>query len=107
MIALAPAWAAAPEAAIFAASQTAGVKIDTTSLLERARADHRLAGVLEAVRELDGVWLVGGAVRDVLLGRQAPDVDLVVEGTVDAATAALRSDDVAAIVVHDRFGTAR
>jgi tRNA nucleotidyltransferase (CCA-adding enzyme) len=52
--------------------------------------------------DVPGVWIVGGAVRDALLGRKPRDLDLVVEG--DAAAAARRLGEDA--VVHDRFGTA-
>jgi poly(A) polymerase len=47
-----------------------------------------MADVVQAVREaLPGAtaWVVGGAVRDRLLGREVDDVDLVVEGDVRAA----------------------
>ena len=59
------------------------------------------APLLERLRGLDGVYLVGGGVRDLLMGGAAPDLDLVVEA--DAVEVAKRiGDDV---VVHDRFGT--
>jgi tRNA nucleotidyltransferase (CCA-adding enzyme) len=59
------------------------------------------APLIERLRGLAGVYLVGGAVRDLLLRGAAPDLDLVVEG--DAAEVARRiGHDV---VVHDRFGT--
>ena len=48
------------------------------------------------------VFLVGGAVRDALLGLDPVDLDLVVEG--DAVELALRLDPEA--TVHERFGTA-
>jgi tRNA nucleotidyltransferase (CCA-adding enzyme) len=83
------------------------VTIDTTSLLERARADERLTGVLSAVAQIDGVWLVGGAVRDLLLARGAPDVDLVVDGPVAPVLEALAGEPGATVLEHDRFGTAR
>ena len=60
------------------------------------------APVLDALADVPGVWVVGGAVRDTLLGRDPRDLDLVVEG--DAAAAARRLGDDA--VVHERFGTA-
>jgi tRNA nucleotidyltransferase (CCA-adding enzyme) len=58
---------------------------------------------LEAVREAaqEPVYLVGGAVRDLLLGRPRADVDLVVEG--DAAALAARLGG--AEKEHERFGT--
>ena len=46
--------------------------------------------------------LVGGAVRDLLLGRVPRELDIVVEGDVAALAAAL--GDAAA--THERFGTA-
>jgi tRNA nucleotidyltransferase (CCA-adding enzyme) len=47
-----------------------------------------------------GVYLVGGAVRDLLLGGAPADLDLVVEG--DAAAVARQLGEPR---VHDRFGT--
>ncbi|HWO84226.1 MAG TPA: hypothetical protein VNM38_10635 [Solirubrobacterales bacterium] len=60
---------------------------------------------LEAVREAaaEPVYLVGGAVRDLLLGRPRADVDLVVEG--DAAALGERLGGASA--EHDRFGTVK
>lgn len=60
---------------------------------------------LAAVREAGGdpVYLVGGAVRDLLLGRGRADIDLVVEG--DAAALAERLG--AEVTSHERFGTAK
>ncbi len=62
-----------------------------------------------AVAALDGedaVYLVGGAVRDLLLGDDPHELDFVVEG--DAVAVARRAAERAGgrIVVHDRFGTA-
>jgi tRNA nucleotidyltransferase (CCA-adding enzyme) len=60
---------------------------------------------LRPVREADDapVYLVGGAVRDLLLGRGRADIDLVVEG--DAAAFAARFG--AEVTSHERFGTAK
>jgi tRNA nucleotidyltransferase (CCA-adding enzyme) len=57
------------------------------------------------VREAGGdpVYLVGGAVRDLLLGRGRADIDLVVVG--DAAALAARWG--AEVVSHERFATAK
>src|SRR4051794_13762810 len=46
---------------------------------------------LELVREAVGepAWLVGGALRDRLLGRPVLDIDIVVDGDVRAAAAAV------------------
>jgi tRNA nucleotidyltransferase (CCA-adding enzyme) len=64
-------------------------------------AHPELAAVREAATE--PVYLVGGAVRDLLLGRGRADIDLVVEG--DAAALAARLD--AEITEHERFATAK
>lgn len=60
---------------------------------------------LDAVRRKaqQPVYLVGGAVRDLLLGRPRADVDLVVEG--DAAALATRLGG--AEKEHERFGTVK
>jgi tRNA nucleotidyltransferase (CCA-adding enzyme) len=50
----------------------------------------------------DPVYLVGGAVRDLLLGRGRADIDLVVEGDPAALAAALGAETLEA---HSRFGT--
>src|SRR3954447_23147153 len=62
-----------------------------------------------AVAALDGedaVYVVGGAVRDVLLGRTPHELDFVVEG--DAVPVARRAAERlrGRVVVHDWFGTA-
>jgi tRNA nucleotidyltransferase (CCA-adding enzyme) len=60
---------------------------------------------LDAVREAasDPVYVVGGAVRDLLLGRDRADLDLVVEGDAVALAARLGAEPVE----HERFGTAK
>jgi tRNA nucleotidyltransferase (CCA-adding enzyme) len=50
----------------------------------------------------DPVYLVGGAVRDLLLGRGRADIDLAVEGDPAALAAVLGAEPLAA---HERFGT--
>ena len=57
--------------------------------------------LLEAAAGIDGVHLVGGAVRDLLLDRVPRELDVVVEGEVGALATALGS----ASAVHERFGT--
>jgi tRNA nucleotidyltransferase (CCA-adding enzyme) len=70
-----------------------------------AEALQQMHPELDAVREAGGdpVYLVGGAVRDLLLGRGRADIDLVVEG--DAAALAGRLG--AEVVSHERFATAK
>jgi tRNA nucleotidyltransferase (CCA-adding enzyme) len=76
--------------------------VSADDLLDRLRAQPAAAPVFDALADVPGVWVVGGAVRDALLGRDPRDLDLVVEG--DAAAAARRLGEDA--VLHDRFGTA-
>ncbi len=79
-------------------------RVDLPSIPEMRRRVERLpavARVLPAVEGSAGVHLVGGAVRDLLLGGAPVDLDLVVEG--DAVTVAERLGGP--VRVHDRFGT--
>ncbi|PWB80571.1 MAG: hypothetical protein C3F08_04025 [Candidatus Methylomirabilota bacterium] len=52
------------------------------------------------------IYAVGGYVRDLLLGRQDADIDLVVEGNAIAVARRLAPTLKAAIASHPRFGTA-
>jgi tRNA nucleotidyltransferase (CCA-adding enzyme) len=70
--------------------------------LDALRALPCGARLLRAFGPGDGVHLVGGAVRDLLLGRVPRELDLVVEGDVDATAARLAGE----LRAHDRFGTA-
>ncbi len=60
--------------------------------------------LLGAAAGTDGVHLVGGAVRDLLLGRTPRELDVVVEGDVGALATALGA--AGRHVAHERFGTA-
>lgn len=51
------------------------------------------------------VWLVGGAVRDALLGRATRDLDLVVEGNPQPLAEALAAATSGKLTAHERFGT--
>jgi tRNA nucleotidyltransferase (CCA-adding enzyme) len=51
----------------------------------------------------DPVYLVGGAVRDLLLGRGRADVDVVVVGDAAELAASLGGE----VLSHERFGTAK
>jgi len=71
-------------------------------LLERVRALPCGRRLLEAAAAAGGIHLTGGGVRDLLLGREPRELDVVVEG--DVTGLATRLGDVDA--VHERFGTA-
>ena len=75
-------------------------------LVERLQLAPNAEIVLGAVGDERGVHVVGGAVRDVLLGRAPHELDLVVEGdAVEVARRAARRLG-GRLTVHDRFGTA-
>ena len=77
-----------------------------STLLERLRALPAAGPVLAALGGEPRVWVVGGAVRDLLLDGVPSDLDLVVEG--DALVVARRAADRLGgeVLVHERFGTA-
>ncbi len=65
--------------------------------------------LLEKIGNLAGetpVYLVGGAVRDLLLGHANLDVDLVVEGDAIAMARELARREGGKLKTHDAFGTA-
>src|ERR671917_1214828 len=64
------------------------------------------AAVLAALGDEPGAWVVGGAVRDLLLGLEPGDLDVVVEGDAVAAARHAAARLGGDVVVHDRFGTA-
>ena len=53
-----------------------------------------------------GAYVVGGFVRDLLLGIDNLDIDVVIEGDGIRFARAFAKDTKAAVTVHDRFGTA-
>src|ERR1700712_1305264 len=56
----------------------------------------------------EGRWLVGGALRDRLLGRPTPDLDVVVDGDVRRAARSLgRGAGGASFELSDQFGAWR
>ena len=56
--------------------------------------------------ELDlPLYLVGGGVRDLLLGHPATDIDLVVEGDAIQLAYALTKKNGGRVIAHTRFGT--
>jgi len=71
-------------------------------LLERVRGLACGRRLLDAAGDRGGVHLVGGAVRDLLLGRAPRELDVVVEGDVAELAAVLG----ARATTHERFGTA-
>jgi tRNA nucleotidyltransferase (CCA-adding enzyme) len=61
----------------------------------------------EASRRHVPLYIVGGFVRDLLMGYPATDFDLVVEGNAIALVRNLVEKNGGRVTVHDRFGTAQ
>jgi tRNA nucleotidyltransferase (CCA-adding enzyme) len=82
----------------------------TFSLADELAKLERLAPVFEAVAALsgdfEGVYLVGGTVRDILLGERSFDVDIAVEGDAIALAQALADALGGRVRAHEKFGTA-
>jgi tRNA nucleotidyltransferase (CCA-adding enzyme) len=70
-------------------------------LLTRFAALPAAGPLLRRLANVEGVFVVGGAVRDLLLGGMPLDLDLVVEGELAPVVALLG----APARIHDRFGT--
>jgi tRNA nucleotidyltransferase (CCA-adding enzyme) len=80
------------------------------SIADELRAEPRFAHVLQAITGADDpdepVYVVGGAVRDALLGHPSYDLDLVVEGDVPAFARRLARQLGGEVQTHKAFGTA-
>lgn len=88
-----------------------GVRRREIGGLLRDRLPHPVLNVLRTAGELAerlgySAYVVGGFVRDLLLGIDNLDVDLVVEGDGITFARAFAKDNEASVTVHDRFGTA-
>jgi tRNA nucleotidyltransferase (CCA-adding enzyme) len=62
--------------------------------------------LLPAFDGLAAAWLVGGAVRDLLLGATSVDLDIAIEGDARDVARAVAARLGGAAVEHERFGTA-
>ncbi|HZE04426.1 MAG TPA: hypothetical protein VE127_04330, partial [Solirubrobacteraceae bacterium] len=74
---------------------------DPDALLERFAALPAAGPLLARLRDVDDVYLVGGAVRDLELGGAPLDLDLVVDGDLEPVAARLGTP----VRSHDRFAT--
>ena len=82
----------------------------TAAVRERFHEIERLQAVLPAISAVaasyEGVYLVGGAVRDVLLGEQSLDLDVMVEGDAIALARDLARALNGRCHPHEKFQTA-
>lgn len=80
------------------------------SLAEELLRLEALRPLVDAVAALgdqaEGVHLVGGTIRDILLGEEAFDVDIAVEGDAIAVARALAATLGGRVTPHEKFGTA-
>ena len=80
------------------------------TIAEELRRFDDLRAVFDAfaavTEDFEGVYLVGGTVRDILLGEQSFDVDVAVEGDAVAVAEAVAKALDGRIRAHRRFGTA-
>ncbi len=77
-----------------------------SQLRERVRRLPGMERLLPALEGLPPAYLVGGAVRDLLLGGDPLDIDIAVEGDARSAARALAERLGGAAREYDRFGTA-
>lgn len=89
---------------------TTHLNADSDGLLHD-RIPHGVMSLLRTAGELAdrldySAYVVGGFVRDLLLGIDNLDVDLVVEGDGITFARAFAKDREGSVTVHDRFGTA-
>ncbi len=80
------------------------------SLADELQSLTKLQPIVEAVATVgnrtDGVYLVGGTLRDILLGEESFDVDIAVEGDAIAFARSLAAALGGRYTPHDKFGTA-
>ncbi|MCW2921403.1 MAG: putative poly polymerase [Thermoleophilia bacterium] len=90
-------------------SRPSALTFDGASILDRApRVQALLARARESHLSLDGTHLVGGAVRDAILGRDAgPDIDIAVEGAGVDFAHLLASATGGEVESEHAFGTAK
>jgi tRNA nucleotidyltransferase (CCA-adding enzyme) len=78
----------------------------TVELRERIRALPGMDRLLPALEGLPPAYLVGGAVRDLLMGTATTDIDIAVEGDARATARTLAERLRGTVVEHEAFGTA-
>ena len=79
---------------------------ETADLGSRVRDLTGMDRLLPALEGLEPAFLVGGAVRDLLLGRHTVDLDVAIEGDARAVARRLAERLGGQAKEHERFGTA-
>lgn len=79
---------------------------DGEALIERLRELPGGGELIALAERHEGVELIGGAVRDLLLGREPRELDAVVAADVEAVAGDLAARLGGAVTLHRRFGTA-
>jgi tRNA nucleotidyltransferase (CCA-adding enzyme) len=82
------------------------VTLAETDLRERVRRLQGMDRILPALEGLPPAYLVGGAVRDLLRGGQAVDLDIAIAGDAGAAAREVARRLSGEAREHERFGTA-
>ena len=83
------------------------VAYDIPAVLELIGSQPMVAAARPLVADSDdAVYLVGGSVRDLLLGRSPLEVDLAVEGDALALAREVANACGGELIEHERFGTA-
>ena len=82
------------------------MELRRTELRERVRRVPGMERLLPALDGLPPAYLVGGAVRDLLLGAPTHDIDVAVEGDARSAARAVADRLGGAAREYERFGTA-
>jgi tRNA nucleotidyltransferase (CCA-adding enzyme) len=82
------------------------IPVQQRELRERVRTVPGMERLLPALDGLAPAYLVGGAVRDLLRGADAVDLDVAVEGDARAVARALADRLRGEAREHERFGTA-
>jgi tRNA nucleotidyltransferase (CCA-adding enzyme) len=85
-------------------------EVAAPSIAEALDALERLRPAFDAIAAAsegyEGVYLVGGTVRDILLGEQSFDVDIAVEGDAIELGRRIASELGGRVRPHEKFGTA-
>ncbi len=97
--------------AIIAQARNRKVRLDFRKLMETGLPEERLALIDMAAgiagEEGTPLYLVGGAVRDLLLGRPTEDFDLVVEGDAETLAAVIAKRMSGDVVSRSQFATVK